>query len=881
MLVPSIALMAVWGTYTYGRYDQAADLRRTLDDVQSVAVKGELAMVAMQEERRLTMEFLAGTGADRSRLDTQRQVTDQALGVMSQAAEPVVKRHPPELKRTFERITAGLGGLPGFRQQVNARQIGADAAFQFYSGALEGAMGYFEAQVRSTNDTKTATEAGTAAALFRALEYLARQNAVLSAGVAAPNGLTAPQRAQFDQLVGAQRAQYAFVSPQLRGAQAARYEQILASPDWAVLTEAENTVSGRTGKVAVDAAALQRAMLSSAQQLQQLTLDQVEFARGYGEDRIDDLTTSVIVVGALTLASIILAVLISVLVSRALLRRLRGLRDSTRRLATEQLPDVVTRLQRGEKVDPGEVGSDFDQGHDEIGEVASAFDEAQRTAVRAAIEQAETRQGVSRVFLNIAHRSQGLVHRQLALLDEMEREHEDPDLLAELFRVDHLATRMRRNAENLSVLGGTMPARRWRRPVLLAEILRGAASQTEDYSRVKLTMVPEAGLAGPVAGDVMHLLSELVENAASFSPPHTTVRISAEIVPNGLGIEIEDRGLGMAPEARDEANKLLRMAPEFNVMGFTTDTRLGLFVVARLAHRHGIAVSLRASPYGGTSAVVLLPLGLLGDANSAKDAGGAEDGDADAAYALSAAPAGGKAHGANTMNSGPVPVEAVPTAIGHGRDRDRDRERERNRDWERDRVSVVPAQPRTLQPATPHPEPDRPEPIHLGPARPEPVRPQLAAPERARPEPVRSHPAPLAPPHAVPLPGATSTAGAPSTQGAPSIPGTPGSPGAPGSQGAPGAPQERRLPRRIRRASLQPQLLRRTETEAPNPHADVEHRPAEEARQVMAAFQRGSFKGRTEAGRLQEDWRHPDDDEAAPPTYPHSAPEYPNGQGQW
>lgn len=775
VLVPSIALLGVWGTYTYGRYQEAADLRRTLDDVERVAVKGELAMVSMQEERRLTMEFLAGSAVDRGRLDERRRATDQALGVMSQAAAPVVAHHPPELKRAFAQISAGLATLPGFRQQVDGRQVPADAAFQYYSGALDAAMSYFEAEVRVTNDAKTATEASVAAALFRALEYLARQNAVLSAGIASPSGLTPPQRAQFDRLVGAQRAQYAFVRPQLRGDQAGRYATIVASPQFAQLTNAEDTASARTGKVAVDAVAWQQAMQSTAEQLQQLTLAQVDFARGYGEDRIDELTTSVIVVGAVTLASIVLAVLISILVSRALLRRLRGLRDSTHQLAAEQLPDVVARLQRGEKVDPSEVASDFDQGSDEVGEVAKAFDEAQRTAVRAAIEQAETRQGVSRVFLNLAHRSQGLVHRQLELLDAMEREQEDPDLLADLFRVDHLATRMRRNAENLSVLGGTMPARRWRRPVRLAEILRGAASQTEDYSRVKLTMVPEAGLAGPVAGDVMHLLSELVENAATFSPPSTKVRISAEVVPNGLGIEIEDRGLGMSIEARDEANQLLRTAPEFNVMGFTTDARLGLFVVARLAHRHGIAVNLRSSPYGGTSAVVLVPhslLGEVGDAADATDGGIAVEGDevragrpAEMPYLVSA-----------TNGQGYPPASAPPAAVP---------------------APVAPTPPQLPSPVTD-------------------MRPTESASDRPS--------------------------------------------------------GERRLPRRVRRASLQPQLLHPTAPEPPNPTADIEHRPAEDARRLMAAFQRGSFKGRIEAGVLGDDdgTRHPQ-----------SAPEDTNGQGQW
>lgn len=772
--MPSLALAGVWSTYTLDRYRQARDLHQTLSDVQRVAVKGELAMVALQEERRLSMAFLAGSGTDRARLDRQREATDQALGVMSQAAGPVVGHQAPELKNIFARISTGLAALPGFRQQVDARQLTSDGAFRFYTGALDTAMSYFEAQARATNDADTAAEGATAAALFRALEYFAQQNAVLTAAVASPGGPTAAQRAQFDQLVGAQRAQYAFVRPQLRDAQAAQFTQIVGSPEFAVLVSVEDTVSSaRTGKLAVDPA-WQPAMVDIAGKLQELTLIQVEFARAYGKERVDELTASVIVVGAVTLASILLAVFVSVLVSRALIRRLNRLRDSTRKLANEQLPDVVARLQRGEKVDPEDAAAHFDHGHDEVGEVAAAFDAAQRTAVRAAIEQAETRQGISRVFLNLAHRSQGLVHRQLALLDKLEREHEDPDLLAELFQADHLATRMRRNAENLSVLGGTMPARRWRRSVRLAEVLRGAASQTEDYSRVKLTMVPETSLAGPVAGDVMHLLSEIVENATSFSPPHTKVGISAEIVPNGLGIEVEDRGLGMSAEALDEANRLLATAPEFNVMGFTQDSRIGLFVVARLAHRHGISVRLRSSPYGGTSAVVLLPPGLLDD----REPHGAESGDN-----------GADRDTGTFRGNGPA---ASPRPV------------------------AVPAPAVEVRPAVPAPS---------------------AAPTHA----------PL-----VPFPGQHPHVHADVRPPAPAGPAAPR--------------EERRLPRRVRQANLRPQLLRPAAAEPAHPGADVEQRPADEVRNAMSAFQRGSSQGRADADRFEGLG---------------GAPENPNPQGQW
>ncbi len=795
VLVPSIALVSLWVTYTSSRYEQASDLRQTLHDVQRVGVKSEMAMVAMQEERRLSMEFLAGPRGDRARLDQARGATDQALAVMQEAAGPVVESNPPELKAIFGRIAAGLAALPEFRHQVDARQPGAEAAYEFYTNALAVAMSYFEAEAGLTKDTRTLNEGSTAAALFRALEYLSRQNAVLTSALASPAGMTPQLRAQFDQLVGAQRAQWSFVQPRLRGAQAEHYARITASPEWAVLAKAETSASASNGKVAIDAAAWQAALPVVTAQLQELTLNQVRFAEDFGQERVDELTNSVILVGALTLGSIVLALLISVFVSRALIRRLHGLRDSTRRLAGEQLPDVVERLKRGDKVELADVTTDFDHGHDEIGEVAGAFDDAQQIAVRAAIEQAETRQGVNHVFLNLAHRTQGLVHRQLALLDAMERKHEDPDLVAELFRIDHLATRMRRNAENLSVLGGTMPARRWRRPVRLAEVLRGAASQTEDYSRVKLTAVPETALTGPVAGDVMHLLSELVENATTFSPPHTEVRVSAELVPNGLGIEIEDRGLGMTPEAREEANRLLRETPEFNVMGFTTDTRLGLFVVARLALRHGISVQLRSSPYGGTSAVVLLPPRLLtDDAHTvADDSALGDDGEPGREHPFAAAAAR-------------RPVNALPAQT---------------------RMATVAPLPGPADPGRP--------PTSTVPAR-SPGRPPTAgAPSADRPRPIV-------------------TAGAADGRSAREA----------------GAPSGRRLPRRVRQASLQPQLLRSADSGAAQPDTGPEHRPAEEARRMMAAFQRGSYKGRTEAGRHADDGDSP---------YRHGMPDDPDGQG--
>ncbi|MEE2048183.1 ATP-binding protein, partial [Nocardiopsis tropica] len=260
--------------------------------------------------------------------------------------------------------------------------------------------------------------------------------------------------------------------------------------------------------------------------------------------------------------------------------------------------------------DQGDIDTErkqLDHGDDEVGQVADAFNIAQRTAVGAAVKQADIRAGVNRVFLGIAHRHQSLLQRQIQLLDRVEREEEDPDLLESLFQLDHLATRGRRHAENLIILGGAQPGRRWRHPVPLIDILRGAISETDEYARVRLTSVPDLALAGAAVADVIHMLAELVENATAYSPPHTEVTIATESVPKGVAIEIEDRGLGMPEDVLNTSNRTLSEAPEFDVMAPGADSRLGLFVVARLAVKHDIKAQLRPSPYGGTRAVVLIP----------------------------------------------------------------------------------------------------------------------------------------------------------------------------------------------------------------------------------------------------------------------------------
>ena len=219
------------------------------------------------------------------------------------------------------------------------------------------------------------------------------------------------------------------------------------------------------------------------------------------------------------------------------------------------------------------------------------------------------RRGINDVFRNLARRNQSLLHRELTVLDGMERRTTDPETLEDLFRLDHLTTRMRRHSEGLIILSGAAPGRGWVHPVRMIDVLRAAAAEVEDYSRVTVTTPSAAALTGPAVADVIHLLAELIENATTLSPPYTPVRVSGDLVASGFAVEIEDRGLGMSEQRYVELNGRLAEPPEFDVFN---SEQLGLFVVGQLAKRHGIRVTLRPSPYGGTTAIALIPTSLVG-----------------------------------------------------------------------------------------------------------------------------------------------------------------------------------------------------------------------------------------------------------------------------
>jgi len=311
--------------------------------------------------------------------------------------------------------------------------------------------------------------------------------------------------------------------------------------------------------------------------------------------------------GALILLVLGVSLVGAFIVARSMIRSLRRLQETATKVAQDRLPELVQQLSES---DPQDVDTSVESvgvhSRDEIGQVAAAFDHVHREAVRLAAEQALLRGNVNAMFTNLSRRSQGLIQRQLSLISELESREADPDQLSSLFKLDHLATRMRRNGENLLVLAGEEPGRRWTRPVPLVDVLRAAASEVEQYERIELASVPTTEVAGRVVNDLVHLLAELLENATSFSSPQTKVKVTGHALPDGrVLIEIHDTGIGLSPEDLAAINERLASPPTVDV---SVSRRMGLFVVGRLSQRHGIRIQLRPSDSGGTTALVMLPV---------------------------------------------------------------------------------------------------------------------------------------------------------------------------------------------------------------------------------------------------------------------------------
>ncbi|WP_405670670.1 nitrate- and nitrite sensing domain-containing protein [Streptomyces sp. NBC_01530] len=339
----------------------------------------------------------------------------------------------------------------------------------------------------------------------------------------------------------------------------------------------------------------------------QIQSDMADKAVNEASDIADNAKRDALITGAAVVVALLLAFILAGAVARQMSRSMRQLRNAAFGIAEQRLPMLVDQLSR---TDPGRVDTRVApipiNTKDEIGEVARAFDQVHREAVRLASEQALLRGNINAIFTNLSRRNQSLIEGQLTLITDLENNEADPDQLENLFRLDHLATRMRRNGENLLVLAGEEPGRRWDQPVPLVDVLRAASSEVEQYERVELSGVPEAEIHGRAVTDLVHLLAELLENATTFSSPQTKVRVTATRLPDGrIMIEIHDKGIGLTAEDFADINHKLANPPTVDA---AISQRMGLFVVGRLSDRHGIRVQLRPSgEQAGTTSLVMLP----------------------------------------------------------------------------------------------------------------------------------------------------------------------------------------------------------------------------------------------------------------------------------
>ncbi|MGW7055834.1 sensor histidine kinase [Streptomyces sp. NPDC054887] len=865
LLVPLVSLTSLWGFATVITGREANQLLDVAYIVERVGYPIDDTVGVIQRERRQTLIYLADPRASDAltTLRRERAATDEAVAkIKARAQDPGVRDdlRPPAAKRLASLLEA-FDGLESLRGSVESSTITRRQALDRYNRLIDPCYSFLTA-LHALEDVEMDKQGRALVGITRAREILSREDALVASGLVAGqfdalelravSSLAANRQLLYDVnlelLPASERETFGeyWDSPVTEPLRAAEERLITAGP-----TDDPRAVTVKSWNEAATGV------------LDHLAREGREAGDRY-QDRVEPVALGVLVkagaAGVLGFLALIVSLVLSVRIGRSLIRDLSRLRKEAHEISGVRLPSVMRRLAAGEVVDVETEAPRLEYERNEIGQVGQALNTLQRAAVESAVKQADMRRGVSEVFVNLARRNQVLLHRQLTLLDTMERRTEDTDELADLFRLDHMTTRMRRHAEGLVILSGAAPSRQWRKPVQLMDVVRAAVAEVEDYERIEVRRLPRIGVGGPAVADLTHLIAELLENATVFSPPHTAVQVLGERVANGFTLEIHDRGLGMTPEALLDANLRLAETPEFEL----SDTdRLGLFVVSRLAQRQNVRVSLQQSPYGGTTAVVFIPAALLTDAPETNGAGfrldrkhstgdrtdgkGEQEGRRRSLTTLSRLPA---ELAAQAVLDGPVELEPPLGALGleeasldgvsdtadigdtesergglfRARDRSRERPRDRSREHAREAASEqhqqaydhVPGNGGNARPGGPIPLPRR-------------TTPTLVADNGRR------------------------------VTGRGQIPTTPTTPSPAPRTAPPGrgpAPEGEAkdlplggLPRRVRQANLAPQL-RETSAVRPEPVDDVPateqdtRREAEQARSRMASLQRGWQRGR-------------------------------------
>ena len=613
LLIPLLSLAALWGftaSITLGNVIRDQHYNKAANTITpSVSALAE----TLAGERAASLAWL-GAGRQsaliQAELQSVRHSTDTYAAAVHSSIMSVSGLFSATARTRLDQFLAELAGLGQIRAAIDSGADSQAAAFNAYSGVIAAEYGAFDISL-PPSDPNLSLMTQSAIAEGRAQNYTGGAVALIEGALAARGLMAQPERELFAETVGQQNLEindmYSLADPALT----AVYKQIYDTPAYNRLLATENQVEASPANqpIPVDyatfqatAQAIQASVLAAGPRLGNILAAQ-------SAQLSDSLLTELYLAGGLGLAAVLASVFVMVRFGRRLRVDLTNLYDSARQMANERLPRLVERLRGGEDVDVREESPPLKAGRiTEIANVAQAFSTVQRTAIEAAVGQARLRKGVNEVFVNMSLRNQSLLHRQLGMLDTMERGTSDPALLGDLFGLDHLTTRMRRYAESLLVLAGATPGRGWRDPVPVVDVLQAAVAEVEDYVRVDVIIESSDAVAATAVNDVVHLIAELVENSTTFSPPNTRVTITGGIVGHGFAVDIEDRGLGIEPDAMAAINEQLASPPEFDL---ANSDQLGLFVAGKLAARHGIRVTLRMSPYRGTTAVVVLPWEII------------------------------------------------------------------------------------------------------------------------------------------------------------------------------------------------------------------------------------------------------------------------------
>jgi anti-sigma regulatory factor (Ser/Thr protein kinase) len=601
-----LTVLAVFGIFSQIRVVGQADA--AADDVELVLATQEL-IHSLQRERGLTVGLLSGTTEYRPQLDTQRSNADETRAALSR----LLAGRDEGTTRAVRAAMNALANLGSERESVDGGQVDRATVFDYYTARIKTLNNATHEVDSGQDDRDLRRNMQALLVLGDAKESTGQERAHLN-GVFADgsfkrnedyvtyNEIRATRLdalAQFSRLVSTKRMKAldsALRSPEAatvdayekRALAGARGQQLKLSPQqwWDAMTAVIDDMREVQQDVGEDVQ--ERAGTIKRQAVLQLAI----YASG----------------AALTLA---LALLLWLYTLRSIMRPLETLTREAHEAAERKLPATVARIQAAE--DPNAVALDtspsrLSRRKDEFAEVARALDHLQATATRLAIEQAVMRRNTAESLANLGRRNQNLVRRQLGFISTLEREESDPNTLSNLFKLDHLATRMRRNAESLLVLVGKQSPRRWSESVAVGDVLRSAFAEVEDYQRVVLRRVDDARVKGVAAAEVSHLLAELVENALNCSPPDQEVEIQAHATESEYHIAIIDQGIGMTAEAMATANARMRGEQTFLVAP-TRD--LGHYVVGQLVERLGVRVWLHESPLSGVTARVVLPADLL------------------------------------------------------------------------------------------------------------------------------------------------------------------------------------------------------------------------------------------------------------------------------